>query len=181
MQSAITMSVDPPSNLSRATATEEMRFNQYKLALEMITKMSDHRQASNRFFIGLLSGFGALYSVLLKAKSSETRTMWEHVLPILPVGLCVTWWLLITSYRHVTDAKRAVIYKLEEKLPEQPFSAESRFLRGEPLDHDLHAEGGHVPARIAWKTREFSITRIERSVPIVIGLIFLFLFVLPFF
>ena len=154
------MSLQPPADPQRASALEgDIRFDQYKLALEMITKMSDRRHVTNRFFIGLLSGFGGLYSVLAKARPSPTRSAWEHVLPIVPVGLCVAWWLLITSYRHVTEAKWSVIYKMEAKLPEQPFTEEDAILEKEE--------------------RRFSITKDERWVPIIIGFVFLLLFIVP--
>jgi len=60
-----------------------------------------------------------------------------------------------------------VIYKLEERLPEKPFTEERDLLLKEnPL---------------AKKTGEFPITRIERWVPIIIGFVFVLMFILPLF
>jgi hypothetical protein len=42
---------------------QKLLFEQYKLAVEMANGISARRQAANKFFIGLVSGFGALHSL----------------------------------------------------------------------------------------------------------------------
>jgi hypothetical protein len=58
------------STTSTAVEQQDIVFQQYKLAVEMATGLSARRQAANNFFIGLVSGFGALYSLLEKSGRS---------------------------------------------------------------------------------------------------------------
>jgi hypothetical protein len=101
------------------TDPAKVLFEQYKLAVEMAAGISGRRQSANAFFIGLVSGFGVVHS-LLKGIA--------HSLLILPICLCVVWWFTIYSYRRINRAKWTVIYELEKNLPAAPFTSEGEEL-----------------------------------------------------
>src|SRR5262249_10171139 len=141
-----------PSKSHVANDQQKLVFEQYKLAVEMAAGISARRQAANSFFIGLVSGFGILNSLLDKPKADL------RALLILPICLCVVWWLTLYSYRRINKAKWEVIYELEEKLPKQPFTRE---------DHLLNLQHGEQPkdsmrrqARSPAGSRSFSLTKL---------------------
>jgi hypothetical protein len=129
-----------------APEQQNVLFEQYKLAVEMAAGISARRQAANSFFIGLVSGFGVLQSLL-------TASPREQALLVLPICLSVVWWLTIYSYRRINIAKWKVIYQLEKSLPAAPFTSE---------DAEL-------------KSKAFILTKLELAIPVVVGLVFLLL------
>jgi hypothetical protein len=80
------------------------------------------------------------------------------VFPLIAVlALCYVWWRLLLSYRQLNAAKYQVIDQYEKMLPARPYvSAEWRLL-GEGNDPKLYK----------------SMTDIEKSVPIIFGLLYL--------
>src|ERR1700730_10137955 len=56
----------------RRSVDTSIRFEQYKLAVEMAAGISARRQAANAFFIGLVSSLGAFYSLVDKALPNST-------------------------------------------------------------------------------------------------------------
>jgi len=137
-----------------------VRFGQYKLAVEMADRMSAKRHTSNKFFITLLSGFGAFYSLLDRLPPSLGRSIAQYVLPILPLSLCFLWRSTVLSYRKINKAKWDAIGQLEANLPSQPFTQEGTNL----------GPGG-----------SFALTKLEKEIPVIIGLIFLLQAVSPLF
>jgi hypothetical protein len=111
------LSADP------ASPRVDLLLEQYKLAVEMAARMSAKRQDADNFYIGLVSAFGGLYSLLNKSQASLGRSAWQDVLPILAVW-CVVWWLTIQRYRRLNIAKWNVIERLETNLPAAPFTWE---------------------------------------------------------
>jgi hypothetical protein len=139
------------STTSTAVEQQDIVFQQYKLAVEMATGLSARRQAANNFFIGLVSGFGALYSLLDKSGRSTSQPTGDPVLLILPICLCIVWWLTIRSYRRINKTKWYVIYKLEEQLPKSPFKCEDEKLG----------------------KKRFMLTKYEQAIPLLVGSVFL--------
>jgi len=80
---------EPPSVPAQPPVDVSLLFEQYKLAVEMAAAISTSRQTTNNFYIGLVSGLAALYSLLEKVPLALTRSTWEQVLPLLVVCLCV--------------------------------------------------------------------------------------------
>ena len=145
-------------NASSNVENVQMRFDQYKLAVEMTDSISKKRQEANRFFIGVLSGFGAFYALLDRLSASSARSVGGYVLPVLPVCLCVLWRATIKSYRRINMAKWAAVYKMEADLPSAPFTWE----------RDELGPGG-----------SFALTKLEGTIPVIIGIVFLLLAGLP--
>jgi hypothetical protein len=168
-----------PGETPQLPTRVDVLLEQYKLALEMAVHMSNKRQDANNFYIGLVSSFGGLYALLEKAPASFTRSAWDNVLPILAVCWCVAWWLTLRQYRRVNMAKWQVIYGLEAQLPgDKPFKLEGDLL-------ELESRKGKKDKSKKDQSKEepspgtFAFTRIEKTVPILVGLIFLLLAVRP--
>jgi hypothetical protein len=150
-----------------------MSLEQYKLAVEMAARLSTKRQEANNFYIGLVSSFGVLYSLLDKLPPSLTQTTWRDALPILAVGWCVVWWLTIRSHRRINKAKWDAIYRLEKHLPSRPFRLEQAFLSGEKEIDKV--ETGQKEIDKVETPGSFALSKLELLMPVLVGLIFLVL------
>jgi len=151
----------------------DILLEQYKLALEMAVHMSNTRQDTNNFYIALVSAFGGLYTLLDKAPPSYTRSTWEDTLPILAVFWCIAWWFALQSYRRINLAKWDVIYRLESQLQgDIPFKLEEIKLK--QIVQSKRGERQQLPS-----AGTFAFTKIERVIPILVGLIFLLLAARP--
>lgn len=152
--------VPQPECTNQPVLDVPMLFEQYKLAVQMADKISGRRHAANNFFIGLLSGFGFLYSLLEKSPPSLLRDVWNHALPILATCLCALWWLSIKAYRRLNSAKWEVIAEMETKLPASPFASEWEKLG-------------------SGRSRHVELTKVEAAIPVLVGLLFLLLAARP--
>ena len=87
---------------------------QYKLYVEMADRVSQRRQAANRFYISLLSGLGGLYLLLEKILHTQPNII---IWAILIIIISLLWWLTINSYRQLNSGKFKVIHEMEQQLP----------------------------------------------------------------
>jgi len=129
---------------------------QYKLYVEMAGRVTEQRMQTNKFYISLLSGLLALLSVVGGLEGLNQPLIFGLV-SLLGISLCFVWYLHIQSYRQLSEAKFEVIHELEQKLPFPCYDREWEVLekrRGE---------------------RYFQLTRIEKIVPLILSLPFIFL------
>lgn len=142
-------------------------FEQYKLYVEMMDKISERRYQANSFFLTVntllvtaLTGFMTLTSV------PAIQRLWIIIASIAGIVFCLNWRRLIQSYGELNNGKFKVIHQLERRLPAKLFEAEWEALN--------HGDG----------TRYTSFTSMERRVPIVFVALYTclaFLIILNFF
>ena len=135
--------------------------SQYKLYVEMADRISQRREQSNRFYVGVLAGMITFIAVLTRLDISVN--VWAVVFLVaglLGSGISVVWLVNIQSYRALSTAKFAVINELEKSLPAQGFA------RGWNL---LQCSDSSI--------RYLQLTRVEQIVPGILGLIFVGLMV----
>jgi len=120
---------------------------QYKLYVNSAEKISDRRQKTNEFFLGLntalLMAFGFVYG---KIENSDIV-----VIPMLVAGIsiCYFWYRIIRSYKGLNGAKFDIIHLIEKKLPLSLYDAEWEILgRGE--DKNKYWPFSHVEIKIPW-------------------------------
>jgi hypothetical protein len=103
--------------------TDQVVFDQYKIATEMADRVSARRGTANGFYF-------TVGSALLAAAESLGLSIASGA------GLVLTaaWWLQLRSYRNLNAAKWAVISKLEDQLPTQPFSDEWTILKTDAIE-----------------------------------------------
>jgi hypothetical protein len=123
----------------------------YKLAVEMADRISARRTAANGFFLTAESALVALLG---------NDAFDGDAVSIAGSLLAVAWWLLLRSYRDLNRAKFDVIIGMEARLPVQIFGQEWEALKADP-----------VPS---WRNRYAELNWVERVVPIVFVVIFLF-------
>jgi len=138
----------------------------YKLTVEMADRVSARRAVANAFFLTVNTTLVAVVGLRNETTGSA----------LLPVSVCVAgiavaacWWFLLRNYRHLSEAKFAVINKIEsENLPVKPFLDEWAVL----------GAGDTKPGRLT-KIRAGlrQLGNVERVVPIVFGLLYVMLLV----
>jgi hypothetical protein len=136
----------------------------YKLTVEMSDRVSARRAIANAFFLTVNTTLVTVVGLRSAGSSSA----------LLPVSVCaagiavaVCWWFLLRNYRHLNEAKFAVINKIEvEHLPIKPF-----------LDEWALLGGGDAKSNRLTKVRAGlrQLGSIERVVPIVFGLLYVVL------
>jgi len=130
----------------------------YKMYVETAERVSQRRGAANTFFL-------SFNTALIGALAGFFDKLDPRIIPpfiLAAIVFCVTWWLLLRSYRTLNTAKFQVIGALEEHLPVSPlYRAEWQAL-GQGRDWSRH-----VP-----------LTPIERFVPLTFGVIYVLLFIL---
>ena len=105
-------------------------FEQYKLYVELMDKVTERRNQANSFFLTVntilitaLTGFMALM------QKPSTRYSWTIIAVIAGIVFCLTWRRLIHSYSELNKGKFVIIHLMESRLPAQLFSAEWDALR----------------------------------------------------
>lgn len=114
-----------PSNLSLnqilnknyETAHEGLLLDQYKMYVEMHDRISAIRNQVNSFFISLLSGLLAIFSISSNQGHILSSPMVGLVVGFLGSILCFLWNFNIRSYRRLVERKIQVILEMEEFLP----------------------------------------------------------------
>ena len=103
---------------------------QYKLYVEMVDRVSQRREQSNRFYVSLVAAIVALLVILARFEVADGT--WPVVFLIsglFGAALSAVWFVNIISYRQLNAAKYEVINKMEEKLPVAGYCDEWALLR----------------------------------------------------
>ncbi|MFZ1519296.1 MAG: hypothetical protein WAU11_11000 [Ignavibacteriaceae bacterium] len=99
-------------------------FEQYKLYLELVDRISDRRQNANSYFLGINTALCAVIGYLFsKDIDSEVKPLIWFV-PFAGIILSYFWYRLVKSYRDLNTAKFQVVHSIESKLPLAPYHAE---------------------------------------------------------
>ncbi len=127
-------------------------FETYKLAVEMADKVSGRRDTANTFFLTLNSGLLLLHD--------KVNTVF---LALIGLVFCVSWWMLLKSYRELNSAKFQVIQEMEVSLPLKPFTDEWSKLKQDPVK--------------SWRKRYAELGQVERIVPFLFILFYFYLLI----
>ena len=136
----------------------------YKLAVEMADRVSARRAVANAFFLTVNT---TLVTTVGLHRGPAEASLVTSAIYATGIMVAVCWWLLLRNYRHLNEAKFAVINNIEkEYLPVHVF-----------LDEWEHMTGALSPCRIAPKARAQlkQLGKVERMVP---WLFFILYFVL---
>ncbi|MEU1450764.1 RipA family octameric membrane protein [Streptomyces avermitilis] len=132
-------------------------FEQYKLCVEMADRVSARRNASNTFFLTVNSALVTLLATALP-ELREGVSVWL-LLPglLILLSMCLSWFVLVRSYRQLNRVKWAVIGTFEERLPAYAYSRAEWHALGEGRD---------------WR-RYLQLSLIEQWVPLVFAVSYL--------
>lgn len=138
----------------------------YKLAVEMADRVSARRAVANAFFLTVNT---TLVAVVGLSTTQPDSTIRFTSVCLAGVAVAVCWWLLLRAYRRLNSAKFAVINKIEdEHLPVKPYIDEWKELRPDEMSTTRRAKLGKAFRELGG---------VERTVPVVFGLLYVALLV----
>jgi len=134
-------------NVSEANYGPEYKahiFEQYKLYVEMADQVSNRRNIANTFFLTLHTLLLGVIGFSIE-KGPKIVDRWIIFFPLMGILLlCLTWWMIVRSYRQLNTGKFLIIGEFETKLPASPYwSAEWKAL-GEGKDIKKYIPLSHV-------------------------------------
>jgi len=141
------------------------------MAAEMADRVSSRRMMANGFFLTLNTTLASILGYMYDKLAEDKRAVLIFM-PAVGIVLAVTWFFNIRSYKRLNKAKYEVINEMEKDLPYQNFTDEWKRLKGKP------AEGETTGMRKRWlkyKDRYTDLTNIEGTIPIVFGIIYIFI------
>jgi hypothetical protein len=124
-------------NRSYEAEDKELLLEQYKLYVEMHDRISARRSQANSFFISLLSGLLAIFSISSNRENGITPPVIGLVVGSLGTVLCALWNFNIRSYRRIVDREIHVMLEMEKYLPFYCYNREST-MRAKDLDNKTY-------------------------------------------
>lgn len=110
-------------------STEANDIELYKFYVEMADRISARRATANSFLLAvntfLLSFLGMVGNMQGLAQS-----LWLYCVPAAGILICLTWVILIESYRTLNSAKFKVIHEMESQMAYAPFTKEWEYAKG---------------------------------------------------
>jgi hypothetical protein len=120
---------------------------QYKIYIDSAEKISDRRQKTNEFFLGLNTGLVALLGFVV-TKTSHTG----YILGLSSLAgatMCYLWYRILMSYKGLNDGKFKVVHAIELRLPLALYDTEWEILgRGE--DKEKYWPFSHIEIYVPW-------------------------------
>ncbi len=128
---------------------KEHLFEQYKIYIESIEKISDRRQHANNYFITINTALISLIGLSFQIKFFENLAGIKLVLAFVGIVVCVIFWYLIRSYKQLNTGKFDVVHKIEEHLPLALHKYEWEVL-GKGEDNKKYYPFSHIELIIPW-------------------------------
>jgi hypothetical protein len=130
----------------------EIVLEQYKVCLTLAEAVSSRRMQTGSFFLSVLSALLVFVSLTgEKGALIQVSALVQASVCVQGLLVALVWWVTLESYRQLNSSKFKVILEMEKHLPCQPFVREWNDLM---------------------KSRYRRLSRIERFVPIILGLPF---------
>lgn len=119
-------------------------FEQYKIYLNWMEKISDKRENANRYFITLNSGIFVIIWFIIENISKEKylfiALVWTCIFGLI---ISIIFYFLINSYKQLNTAKFKIIHEIENDLPIKLFSREWDIL-GKWKDYKKYYPFSHI-------------------------------------
>lgn len=132
-------------------------FDQYKIYIESIEKISDRRESANKYFFALNSGIIVSAGFIVNSSLGEgLKILALLILAVLGIIFSGTFWFLINSYKQLNSGKLRILHKIEENLPIKMYADEWVEL-GQGNDMKKYLPFSHI----------------ERVVPVIFGVLYL--------
>ena len=119
---------------------------QYKLISESADKITDKRQSTNNFYLGVNSFILAVASYLAVSRVNTVSIL----ISISGLLVSVVWLKNINSFKQLNSAKFKVIHELEEYLPARVYQKEDEYL-----------QKGY-----------YKLTAVEKWIPVIFGVLY---------
>lgn len=127
---------------------EDHLFDQYKIYIESVEKISDRRQKNNEFFVALNTALlGILGYINIKTKISLVPIV--VFFSIAGIIINYYWYRTVRSFKGLNSGKFKLIHEIESRLPIALFKIEWDVL-GRGKKRDLYWPVSHIETKIPW-------------------------------
>ena len=127
----------------------------YKLHSELADRVSQRREGANRLYVSLIVALLVFVGTLIRFGGFALESVIIFAVGFCGASLCISWVIVIQSYRQLNREKFRVLHDLEQLLPFQFFTNE----------WDPKAAGDK-------RNRYWRLTHVELGLPIVFGILF---------
>jgi len=124
-------------------------FEQYKIFIQSVEKISDRRQQANNYFITVNTALISLIGFSFQIKFFDGIPWIKFFLAFIGITICVIFWYLIRSYKQINTGKFAIIHEIEKYLPLALYKYEWEIL-GEGKDKKKYYPFSHIELWIPW-------------------------------
>ena len=115
----------------KSDATAQNLLTQYTLYVHMANKISQSREASNRFYVTLITSPGLILLLITQiSPNTPIPPLMPALIGAIGIVISLTWLFSIQSYKKINEAKFSVILDIEKKLPYPGFTKEWGYLKG---------------------------------------------------
>lgn len=144
-----------PRDADAGSDYQKLLLEQYKLAVEMADRVSARRGAANTFLLTVNTSLITVWTLVLTKDAPIIQSeAWGSCAALAGLAVCIVWLFQLIAYSRLNRAKYIVVQLLETELPARPFTAE------------------WVAIRQGKNARYRRLAKIERSVPLVFGAIY---------
>lgn len=121
---------------------KQIYFEQYKLYIESIEKVSDRRDSANKYFMTINSSIFILAGLVIQYIHENKKLF---LIGLCVLGLCISiiFWFLINSYKQLNSGKFVMVHKIEQKLPIKLYADEWKIL-GEGKNKKKYYPFSHI-------------------------------------
>lgn len=121
--------------------------DQYKIYINATEKISDRRQKTNEFFLGLNTALVALLGFITTKTSFSESSLLIFVSAISGITICYLWYRIIMSYKGLNSAKFKVLHAIELRLPLALYDTEWEML-GRGKNKELYWPFSHIELNV---------------------------------
>lgn len=125
----------------------EHLLDQYKIYINATEKISDRRQRTNEFFLGLNTALIALLGFIATKTSQSEISLMLGVSSIAGITICYLWYRIIASYKGLNSAKFKVVHAIEMRLPLALYDTEWEML-GRGQDKEIYWPFSHIELHV---------------------------------
>lgn len=131
------------------SAYRDHLFEQYKLYVDSIEKISDRRQNANNYFITINTALISLIGFSIQYNFLSSVSWLKAIVAVVGILICVIFWFLIRSYKQINTGKFKVLHEIESKLPMNLYEYEWEVL-GKGEKYNIYYPFSHVELFIPW-------------------------------
>lgn len=127
----------------------EHLLEQYKIYINAAEKISDRRQKSNEFFLGLNSALVAILGFLATKTNQIEVGVILALASVAGMVMGYLWYRIIFSYKGLNSGKFKVIHAIEARLPLSLYDTEWEIL-GRGKKKKLYWPFTHIEIMVPW-------------------------------
>jgi hypothetical protein len=105
----------------------DLLFEQYKLYVQSIERVSERRANANSYFLTLTTGIGGSIGYIV-AYDYKFKELFILIITISGILICIYWLFILDNYRKLNSGKFKALIELEKKLPVNLFNFEWEIL-----------------------------------------------------